>query len=585
MFFTTFRTRGVAAALAGVLTATWATIASAQGVNPIALSIGQATANRGDTALVSIELQVGNTRPTNMVVWLRYDPTKIQPDVNAFEFIARDLAGNPILDNQGQVITSHGAVRREQAVIDAGKQVEAEVHAEGALGIAVQGLNDATIAPGLILTVAFKVQNGVAENEVVDIEGAESTDPVQFTDGGELQTAFSSAHYQGANDQQGDLSVEVSDGRITVPCTTPNAPTAVTATQGQPDAVVVSWTASTSPNVQYRVYRALTNDAAAAQPLGTGPQAATTFSDITALAPIQPSTGCACNAQATITHYFYFVRAVAPSGCESEFSTPGAEGFRGTAQAASAKAATVLDTLPATSAGVNIAYAGQAVAVRLEGVAPGTIWAQASASGWSSDRVRWVADTTGGGWAAIDLPASLAAGSQVLLSAGAQGVGPVVREFVVAAAPKSGAALSVTDLGDAAVPYLPEGVGSVYQVAPASLLATPATVYLPVPAGESAADLVVFTYIAAQGDRRWYLGENVGGWLAAAPTIVKVNGQDHVRIDVRYGGIVQLGYAPTAGTQQQASLTPADLAKLHAGDAALLLLLTAVFLGARHRKA
>lgn len=561
-----------------------AALPAAAQANPILLSIGEGTGNVSDTALVSIELAVGNTRPTNMVVWLRYNPAKVQPDTNAFEFTVVDLEGNPIRDNQNNVITSRGPVRREQSLITANKQIDSEVHAEGALGIAVQGLNDATIGPGNILTVAFKVLPGVAENEVIAIEGAEELDPVQFTQDGVLQTASSSANYTNNSGAEAELDVEISDGRVVVPCTQPDAPASVQATQGQPDAVVVSWTGVTVPGATYRVYRATTNSASSALPLGTGPQAATTFNDITALGPVTPA-GCACNAEPQLTRYFYFVRTVSAGGCESEFSTPGAEGYRGAAKAASAAAGTVLDTLPAKAASVtsNVAFAGQSVAVRLEGVAPSSVWASASAGTWASASFRWVADGADSGWATVDLPASLGVGTQVLLSAGGNGAGPVVREFVIAEGGKSANALTVTDLGEDTVQWLPEGVGSVHSIGPASVLVDAATVYLPVPAGEDAEALKVFVYVGDQGDRRWYLGENVVGWLAAAPEVTLVNGAPHVKLVVRHGAIVQLGHAPGAQVRP-ASIAPLDLAKLRAGDLAVLALFGAVVLAASLRQ-
>lgn len=561
--------------------------APAQTVNPITLYLGEGTGNAGDTTEIPVELGVGNTRPTNLVVWLRYNPAKIQPDPNFYEFTARDLDGEPIRDNQGNVITSRGPVRREQNLIDAVKVVDTEIHPEGALGIAIQGINNLSIAPGLLLTVAFKVQPGVAENEVVALEGAEESDPVQFNQGGTLQTAFTTANYQLPNDAQGKLGVEMSDGRVVVPCTPPAAPTGVTATQGQADAVVVSWTAAAGTGVKYRVYRSKTNNFGDATPLGTEAQAATTFQDITAEGPVLPTGGCTCNQQATVVHYFYWVRTVSASGCESSYSTPPADGFRGTAKAASLSAKTALDTLPAMAydTSANVAYAGQSVAVRLEGAVGGTVYAEAVAEGWSSRAVRWTGDSDGG-WASIVLPASLVTGTHVYLTAGAEGIGPYVREFVVAASKKSAAGLSVRDLGADAVPYLPEGVGSVYGIAPAGLLDAPAEIYLPVPAGEDAAALHVYTYVHAQGDRRWYLGENVAGWLAEAPAITSLNGAPHVRIVVRYGATVQLGHAPEAGSEiRTASMAPVDIARMHAGDLLLALMFAAVLAGAWHRRA
>ena len=65
-----------------------------------------------------------------------------------------------------------------------------------------------------------------------------------------------------------DLPVDMSDGRVNVSCTPPAAPANVTATQGQPDAVVVSWTAAPVTGATYRVYRSLTNDSSTAVALG-----------------------------------------------------------------------------------------------------------------------------------------------------------------------------------------------------------------------------------------------------------------------------------------------------------------------------
>lgn len=552
--------------------------AFAQGANPIVLYLGEGTGNRGDTALVSVELGVGNTRPTNMVVWLTYDPAKVLPDDNAFEFTVVDLEGNPIRDENNNVITSRGPVRREQNLIDAGKQIDTESYPEGVLGIAVQGLNDDSIAPGNILTVAFKVQNGVAENEVVDIEGAEESDPAQFNNGTGLVTVWSEAAYKLPGGEPQDLEVEVSDGRILVPCTPPAAPTSVSATQGQPDAVVVTWTAAPTSGATYRVYRAEVNNPASALPLGQAPVSGTTFTDITALAPVVPAGGCACNAEPAVVRYFYWVRTLSPTACESAFSTPAAEGFRGTAKAASAAAKTAFDTLPSV---VNaqqqfLAGAGGRIAVRLEDVDAATVWAEATAGTWRSDHVHWVASGDDSGWAAIDLPANLVPGTVVVLTAGAEGAGPVIREFLITG--KAEKSASVTDLGVDTVPYLPEGVGNVYQVGPAGLLAAPATVYLPVPAGEDAAQLLVYTYVHAQGDRRWYFGENVSGWLAATPAIATINGQPHVKIVINHGATVQLGTAPApAAPATQASLAPGP----GAGNVLVLALLAATLLGGR----
>lgn len=545
--------------------------------NPIVLYLGEGTGNAGDTVQVGVELGVGNTRPLAMVVWLFYDADKLAPDNDAFEFVAVDLEGQPILDEFGNTFTTRSAVRREQGLLNAGKQVDTESYPEGVLGIAIQGLNSTTIAPGNMMTVAFKVLDGVSENEVVPVRGAEAGDPVQFMGSNGLETVFSSATYEAGSGETNDLEIEISDGRVVVPCTPPAAPTGVTATQGAPDAVTVSWNASGTVGATYRVYRSETSSFADAVPLGSGPTSQTTFADITALAPVQP-VGCSCNATPEIVHYFYWVRTVSAAGCESTFSDPAAEGYRGSAKTASAVAKTVLDTLPSETSvdGRFVVAAGGTVAVRLESA--GAPWATAESGDWTSSKSRWVAEDAGSGWAAVDLPSTLAEGAEVRLTAGANDAGTVVRTFVVSGKAQKG--LLVADLGLDSVPYLPEGVGSVYEVAPAGLWDAPATVYLPVPGGEDAESLKVYVYVGTQGDRRWYLGENVAGWLASTPVVEQVNGQPHVKLSVRHGAVVQLGVAPaSAANANQAAMAP----RLAPGDALVVGLLGLAMVAARRR--
>lgn len=555
--------------------------------NPITLFLGEGTANRGDTALITVELGVGNTRPANMVVWLRYNPAKIRPNTNAFEFTVVDVEGNPIRDQQGNTITSRGAVRREQSLIDAEKQIDVEVHPEGAMGIAIQGINGTGIAPGPILTLAFTAQQGVAENEIVALEGAEESDPVQFTSDGDLVTAWSSASFQSGSGATLDLEIGISDGRIVVPCTQPLAASTVTATTDRPDAVQVSWAASPTLGVQYRVYRSETNNVSTALPLGTGPQSATTFTDVTALAPAVPASGCACNATATPVRYFYWVRTLSATGCEGPFTTPAVEGSRSVAKAASAKASITLDTSPtaAFDAAANFVSPGETVAVYLDNVVPASVWAEAVAGAWRSEQLRWNGDAASG-WAGVELPTDLADGETVLLTVGATHhagvpVGPFVREFVVrGAAAKSNAGM--VNLGLDAVPYLPEGVGSVYAAGGESVLSNSLTVDLPVTDGVDPASLVVYAYIDVQGERRWYLAENVGGLLASAPEVVGEGADARIQLSLRHGAVLQLGTPPAeVPATQIASVAP----NLPAGDLVLLAAVALVFLLARTRRA
>ena len=145
-------------------------------------------------------------------------------------------------------------------------------------------------------------------------------------------------------------------------------------------------------------------------------------------------------------------------------------------------------------------------------------------------------------------------------------VGPFVREFVVRGAATT-AKVVVADLGLDAVPFLPEGVGSVYAVGGDELLAAPSFVELPVSSDAVADDLLVYAYVAAQGDRRWYLAKNVAGLLADAPSIVQHDGATFVRVAVRHGATLQLGTAPAPErTVQAASVAPS----IPTGDVLLL---------------
>ena len=108
-----------------------------------------------------------------------------------------------------------------------------------------------------------------------------------------------------------------------VPCTAsiegPNACTAVTvqrvinASLGQPCSVYnahaanLSWTASTTPNVTYKVYRATSATGPFTTPLNAAPITGTTYTDTTV--------------QAGQT-YYYVATAVAANGTESADSSP-----------------------------------------------------------------------------------------------------------------------------------------------------------------------------------------------------------------------------------------------------------------------
>src|SRR5690606_6281295 len=124
----------------------------------------------------------------------------------------------------------------------------------------------------------------------------------------------------GTVDVEAGFQVNVTDGVVTVGCLPSEIPENVTATTNRADEVLVSWDAVASLNAQYRVFRSLENNVNTAVPLGDAWQDATSFSDITALAP-RVVGGDACTpGTRQVVSYFYWVKSRSASACESGFS-------------------------------------------------------------------------------------------------------------------------------------------------------------------------------------------------------------------------------------------------------------------------
>lgn len=293
----------------------------------LTLTLTGGTANIGDTAEVSVGLGSGGAAPSSVVVFVQYDPAKLAPYMDFYEFIVQDLEGHPLVDNEGNVITKRSAVRPEASINTAVKLVETEVHgAKGVLGIAIVGKNTNEILDGPMVTIAFEILSGAQENEYIAVNGIGSAENGVLLAHG---TAKSSAAGSGAQ----AIAVDIQDGQVHVGCTPAETPAGVTATQGQSDAVVVSWNAVADANARYRVYRSTAQDSSTAVPLGEGWQSGVAFQDFTAEVPVS-SGGCSCAPTYTPVRYYYWVKAQNEFGCESDFSTPPAEGYRGKAKSA-----------------------------------------------------------------------------------------------------------------------------------------------------------------------------------------------------------------------------------------------------------
>ncbi|MBI2431922.1 MAG: hypothetical protein HYV26_03535 [Candidatus Hydrogenedentes bacterium] len=309
-------------------------VVHAQIVQPIRITLGSGVGNPGDTVEITLSLVSGNTPPETMVLFLNYDPDLVEPFTEFYEFIQTDLAGNPVRDDDGNVITTTSAVRPEAAVLDADKLIQSEIEADY-ISIAIVGINAVSIPDGLLATVAFRIQPGTAGVESIPIDGDE---------------VFSSASRGDSPGEEISIPVEMTDGAIEIGCVPPSAPTGLTASQNQPDAVELSWNAVAIAGAEYRVFRNTVVDINTAVPLGEGWQTETSFTDLTALAPeISGPPACPPLQEVQEIRYNYWVVVRGADGCISEFSSPPVVGFRGAATAApaglTAQASTAAPTL------------------------------------------------------------------------------------------------------------------------------------------------------------------------------------------------------------------------------------------------
>lgn len=281
----------------------------AYGQQPITIEIGAGAGNPGNAVELLIELTTGTTAPSAIVLFLEYDPEKLAPNETYYEFIQTDLEGNPV--------SVSAPARPESAAINAGKQVTHANPVPGRLILFILGLNANTIQSGPLATVALDVVSGGA-GETLDVTGG----------------AASSAT---APDGTTRIPINFVDGSILVGCEPADIPTGVTATQGLPDRVDVSWNAVATPNAEYRVYRSTSDDPETATPLGTAWVAGTTFSDLSALpADAGGIAGCCLFGEPIPVQYYYWVKARTATGCESALSATPAIGYRGAGKATAA---------------------------------------------------------------------------------------------------------------------------------------------------------------------------------------------------------------------------------------------------------
>ncbi len=299
----------------------------------VTLVVGQGSGNIGDTAEVAVQIQGGTNSPASLVVVLAYDPAKLAPFEDYYEFVETDVLGNPITNGSGNAITRTSAVKPGQSAIDVDRLFQAEVHPEGVIVVALWGDNRA-VADGLLMTVAFQILLDATENEAIPVEGVASDEEVLVLveETSELEGVWSSA---ALGDSAVAVPVDFQDGVVQVGCTPPDdVPLNVLASQDRSDAVRVSWDSVSTPGAEYRVYRSNDTDRNNALPLGDEWSTATFYIDVSAQAPIEVvASGCFSEATFAAVHHYYWVKARTPGiGCEGLFSAPAAEGFRSTAK-------------------------------------------------------------------------------------------------------------------------------------------------------------------------------------------------------------------------------------------------------------
>lgn len=538
---------------------------SASAQDPIVLILGSVSANAGDTVEISVDLEVGDTAPSTLVVVLVYDPTKLAPFLDYYEFIQRDPLGNPILDNNGDPVTRTSAVRPGPAATAAGKGFDPEVHPEGALAVTLFG-SFSSIGDGLVLSAAFKVIGGV-DNEVIPVTGATEADPIEvfvedssLPGGGVFQSLATSA----ATQEGGGLGVVFVTGQVTLGCTEALPVTGVAASNGRSDGVFVTWNdvAPAGESYTYRVWRGESADLAEASPLGEGWQSASAFLDESSRAPIEvQAPGCLRPGQFDRVIYYYWVKARTQTLCAGPFSDLPATGSRGAAsKSGAAKTGIGITALPAERWDSSSLQAAPdaTLALRLQAGEPldasslcGQLVDLATQSpvpcAFSlaplGDSDYWFLCRPLGSWPeGADLV--LTGGGETLTG---KRMGPVTRQFRVVE-PISG------KLGEGSgnPPELRAAVGSPIEVSPREFLPMPRKVLLPVPREADSQDLTVHYLVTADGERAWYPAEQVSGLLAELPVLEQQGGRRYVVCEVRYGGLLCL--AATSHKPQAASL-------------------------------
>ncbi|HOC71840.1 MAG TPA: hypothetical protein PKL54_03450 [Candidatus Hydrogenedentes bacterium] len=316
--------KGLAAAALAVLAAVFGMV-SAQAQVTLRLP-ATVDANVGDLIEVGVDLDHGDTAPATVVFFVAYEKVRLAPAEACFEVIRRDADGEPVRDENGEVVVTVSSALPAAAVLAAGKAVEVEHLPElsdapelAATGVVVTGLNDTPLPKGRLLTLGFRVLEANFLNDTIALRALDAGDPLPHA-GRLLQSSASAA--DGAA-----LPTDAVGGTVALGCARGAAPEGLTATTDREDEVKLAWTGAAG--MEYRVLRADPTAPNTLTALGEGWTEATLFLDITAPAPeVVRGPILFCNGRFVPAARLYQVKArPVGGGCESELA-PAVEGYR-----------------------------------------------------------------------------------------------------------------------------------------------------------------------------------------------------------------------------------------------------------------
>lgn len=297
-------------------------LAAAAQPEPAVVTVVATETNPGGVPEFSVRLRTDGPSPVAMVLFFAFDRQRLEVDPDYYQFVTE--VGNA-------TVTTRGPVRPANALTAAGKVVEADLYEEGALGVAIVGLNELPIPDGELFRVGCRVSEFAQPNTGIEVRGItpELATTVTNINTGQTDLAQSSAVYLDGDVEQ-DLPVFFFNDAFGLTCGGRfDAPGGLTASTGDPDDVTLDWSSVVGAGVTYRVYRADTPDLADALPLGTGWTSLTELTDPTAAATVEVTTaGCMPMVLDQETPQYYWVVARDDAGCETNYAGP-VEGFRG----------------------------------------------------------------------------------------------------------------------------------------------------------------------------------------------------------------------------------------------------------------